>query len=371
MEMNKIPKFIYIDDEDPLVIESFIHGLNDTQKVEIERLDFTNAKSLEDVCNLINTHISDGLLMDLRLDGEGVNRLGISATPIAQQLRTLAAQKEMPEFPIILCSTLEKLKATYEADIASHDLFDYKFTKTGYDRIKVATKMATLANSYKRLNTHNTDIFELIGRTLPDTFDNRIFERYITNTRFGAFDFLTFIIKELFHHSGVLIKENILAARLGIDIEASGEAWNDLLVHLTDTVYSGILSEGWKRYWADLVNVFFENISNGELLPVLTATERVNILKKKFNLDGLKPAQPIKYCCSSMFWSICEGFKKPLDPAEGYDVFESDVLKSWQEPKYLSFAAVISERYPEIRLTSEARAKFAKDKKELQEKRSK
>jgi len=40
--------------------------------------------------------------MDLRLDGEGVNRLGISATPIAQQIRTLAAQKEIPEYPIVL-----------------------------------------------------------------------------------------------------------------------------------------------------------------------------------------------------------------------------------------------------------------------------
>ena len=29
---KKIPKFIYIDDEEPQIVESFIHGLNDTGK---------------------------------------------------------------------------------------------------------------------------------------------------------------------------------------------------------------------------------------------------------------------------------------------------------------------------------------------------
>ena len=121
---KKIPKFIYIDDEEPQIVESFIHGLNDTGKIKVVRLDFSESKSMELLCGLIKTQDCDGLLMDLRLDGEGVNRLGISATPIAQQIRTLAAQKEIPEYPIVLCSTLEKLKATYEADLTSHDLFD-------------------------------------------------------------------------------------------------------------------------------------------------------------------------------------------------------------------------------------------------------
>lgn len=370
---KKIPKFIYIDDEEPQIVESFIHGLNDTGKIKVVRLDFSESKSMELLCGLIKTQDCDGLLMDLRLDGEGVNRLGISATPIAQQIRTLAAQKEIPEYPIVLCSTLKKLKATYEADLTSHDLFDCIFTKTEYDRDKAATKMSALANGYNLVQSSNGDLFKLLDRQLPDKIDNRIFERFISNKHFGGFEFLSYIINEIFHHSGILVKENVLAARLGVDIDASGNAWKEVLARLSDigAVYSGVLSDGWKRYWADVINDFFEKVSDGELLPILTAKERVDILETKLNIKGLKAADTLKYCTSSMFWSVCEGYKKPLDPAEGYEVFESDVLKSWQESKYMSFAAVVSEKFPKIRLTTEAQARFHRNKIELREKSKK
>ena len=169
---KKIPKFIYIDDEEPQIVESFIHGLNDTGKIKVVRLDFSESKSMELLCGLIKTQDCDGLLMDLRLDGEGVNRLGISATPIAQQIRTLAAQKEIPEYPIVLCSTLEKLKATYEADLTSHDLFDCIFTKTEYDRDKAATKMSALANGYNLVQSSNGDLFKLLHRKIGRHFSN-------------------------------------------------------------------------------------------------------------------------------------------------------------------------------------------------------
>lgn len=374
MKMNKqAAKFIYIDDEDTQIIESFIHGLNDTEKIEVKRLDFSGDRSMESLCELIKQQVCDGILMDLRLDGEGINRISVSATPIAQQIRTLAAQKEIPEYPIVLCSTLEKLNATYEADLTSHDLFDYIFTKTEYDRIKTATKMASLVNGYNLVRSSKGDLYKLLDRQLPDKIDRRIFERFISNKDFGAFEFLSFIIKEIFHHSGILIKENILAARLGVDIVASGDAWQKVLDSLSGTgaAYSGILSDGWKRYWADIINDFFKEISDGELLPILTAKERVSILESKLKIKGLKAAVAIKYCSSSMFWTVCEGDKKPLDPAEGYEVFESDELKSWQESKYMSFSAFVSEKYPKIRLTSEAQARFNRDRIEMRGKKQK
>jgi len=212
-----------------------------------------------------------------------------------------------------------------------------------------------------------------LHRQLPDKIDNRIFERFISNKHFGGFEFLSYIINEIFHHSGILVKENVLAARLGVDIDASGNAWKEVLARLSDigAVYSGVLSDGWKRYWADVINDFFEKVSDGELLPILTAKERVDILETKLNIKGLKAADTLKYCTSSMFWSVCEGYKKPLDPAEGYEVFESDVLKSWQESKYMSFAAVVSEKFPKIRLTTEAQARFHRNKIELREKSKK
>ena len=56
---KKIPKFIYIDDEEPQIVESFIHGLNDTGKIKVVRLDFSESKSMELLCGLIKTQDCD------------------------------------------------------------------------------------------------------------------------------------------------------------------------------------------------------------------------------------------------------------------------------------------------------------------------
>lgn len=93
---KKIPKFIYIDDEEPQIVESFIHGLNDTGKIKVVRLDFSESRSMEPLCELIKTQDCDGSLMDLRLDGEGVNRLGVSATPIASTNTNSCCSKKNP-----------------------------------------------------------------------------------------------------------------------------------------------------------------------------------------------------------------------------------------------------------------------------------
>lgn len=52
-------------------------------------------------------------------------------------------------------------------------------------------------------------------------------------------------------------------------------------------------------------------------------------------------AKPMPLCKSTEFWTICEGYKKPLDPLEGFRIYSSYELKPWQESKYLSLDAVL------------------------------
>lgn len=52
-----------------------------------------------------------GILIDLCLNGEGTNSIRFTASPIAQHLRTLASTTyEIPNIPLVLCSTIEKIK---------------------------------------------------------------------------------------------------------------------------------------------------------------------------------------------------------------------------------------------------------------------
>ena len=128
------PKYIYIDDENDGSITSLINGFNDTGLIEVHQLSIEKGLSFSVLESLIKSKITDenydGLLIDLRLDGEGPNQLEYSAISISSELRSVCARNELKSFPIILCSTLDKIKETYKSDKTSHDLFDYTFRKS-------------------------------------------------------------------------------------------------------------------------------------------------------------------------------------------------------------------------------------------------
>ncbi len=103
--------------------------------------------------------------------------------------------------------------------------------------------------------------------------------------------------------------------------------------------YNGIFNDGWDRWWADLIIAKFKELTNKKL-SFLTAEERVSLLKTHTGIQ-VKIAKPLKFCNSSEFWTICEGYKMPLDPLEGFKIQPSKELKSWQESKYLSLKAIL------------------------------
>lgn len=340
------PKYLYIDDESPEALRSIINGFNDAGEIEVELVDLEKLRDFESLKTYIIKQNPDGLIIDLRLDGEGVNRLNFPATTFAQDLRTLAASNELKSFPLILCSTSPKMRATYDIDKTSHDLFDYKFEKSlTPEWLKFSIKLKSLSNSYKWLNEGDHTLDDILNRKDWHHFDSRIFEKFLDDEQvLKANDIAQFIIKELFHHPGLLIKERTLAARLGLDIEASGEEWDKLKMEFAnDCKYDGVFGNGWERWWHDKISSKFQSISKGEKLQNLNAKQRVDFLNKAgFNVKSAEPLAP--YCRSTEFWTVCEFYKRPLDPIEGFKIFESTELKPWQESKYLSSSAELERK---------------------------
>ncbi len=354
--MSEIVKYLYLDDESEDAVKAIIDGLNDTGKVLVERLAFSSQDTFESLSEKLMSKIKQGIsgiLMDLCLNGGGDRSLKFTASPIAQHLRSIATSGETAQMPIVLCSTDERLRATYDADKTSHDLYDYKFTKAEIAWEKVATKMVSIANGYKKMSFQPNSLEELLGREDISELDDRIFERFAGTHSILPYEFLNFIIKDIFQHPGILIKESVFAARLGIDIQSCEIAWEKLKEILVPKIqYGGILSNGWTRYWTDRMDLFFREISDGQIMQALTAEERVHILKEKTGISDLRAAKPTRFSSSSYFNTICEALKTPLDSMEGYEVYESYELKPWQEPKFISFEAVASGRYQHIPLKS-------------------
>lgn len=372
--MSNLVEYIFIDDESNKSVESIINGLNDTKEIHISQLSISSDDGLESLTEKIKDQINCedkntayGILIDLCLNGEGENSIGFTASPIAQHIRTLSSTThEIPNIPIVLCSTNEKIKKTYNADKACHDLYDYKFSKTAdIQWVKVAKKMRALANGYAQLGIYSS-MEQILNREDITNLDSRIFESLEAPN--STYDVAHFLIKDLFQHPGPMIKETVVAARLGIDIQNSGQAWKQLLEFISPQIhYNGIFASGWKRYWTDQLDSLFKTYSGGNPSSTYTAKERVEIIKQATQIEGLQTALPIEFCTSTYYNTICEALKRPIDSLEAYEIYESYDLRSWQEPKYLSFFALASGQNQDIQIKKSESARFIEDQELLRE----
>ncbi len=339
------PKYLYIDDESGASETSTLNMFNDLGVVEVSLFPLGEFKDFgklrNELISLRKKKAFDGVIIDLRLDGDGANRVDFNATSIAQELRSMTARGDAPAFPIILCSTETKIRETYDADKSSHDLFDYKFEKSANpDSKKFSRKLDSLAKGYELLNASELKPVMIFKDIELSSIDPRIMERFDASNKLVVHDYAHFAIKNLFHCTNPLLKERTVAARLGIDIEASPE-WRKLLECVfSQAKYSGVFSDGWDRWWANSITDAFKTMT-GKKLTFLKAEERVGLLIEKTGIQKLAPAKPIKHCKSTEFWTICEGYKTPLDPIEGFKIYSSSELKPWQESKYLSLDAVL------------------------------
>ena len=152
----------------------------------------------------------------------------------------------------------------------------------------------------------------------------------------------SFIVKELIGKQGLLINESVLAARVGIDIEKSGD-WKKFLDIIKDTKYQGVFCEGWNRWWKPLLEEWWDSISK-ENIRSITAERRVEIIKSATGLSDLFPADKIEKCTSDEFWTVCQGYNRPLDPIDGLTLAGQDNLYPWQEPLYVSIDAALKRK---------------------------
>jgi hypothetical protein len=339
-------RYLYIDDENVDTTAPIRDGLRDTGliEVELEQPQSFENQTLDLVSKLKNF---DGVILDLRLDDNHSSKARYTAPPLAQYLRTNAViNKEGKDCPIILCSTDDKIKKSYMSDRSSHDLFDYKFLKDHKPEwTKIATKLAALAKGYQCIQERKLDFSKILYRDVTE-LDARISNQFLVGDfSYPINEYARFIVKELLGQPGPLINEKLLSAKLGVDINNSKDDWRTLVDSVLGAAkYVGAFSDGWTRWWIDRIILEFKKFSGGKRLSSLKAHERVEILIKATGLGNLRPAEPINLGVSTNYWTICEYYKRPLDPLEGFKIATSKELRPWQDPRYLSLEASLERR---------------------------
>lgn len=337
-------KVIYIDDETSQNSQAFADGLSSQGLVEIKVIMPTKFEELINELILEQDNI-DALILDLKLDGnqQGDRTATYTAPSLATGIRTkcFAENGFKNAFPIFLISSTSNLNKYYDSDTSSHDLFDYTFYKTSIgDKGKEYELMIlSITQAYKAIQENKTDFNKLLGLNSDNEIQNKVFTtKFLSGEGTSISEISQYIFNEILNKSGVLINEDVLAARLGIDYKKSGD-WKELIDKLNNFKYVGIFKDSFERWWAnDVLNWW--NLNFSKSLIQLTALERTNLLKEKFSLPNLVDAQPIDKTTSTKFWTICQAYKRPLDPKDGF-LLDGNLIHSWQDKRYLSLQSIL------------------------------
>lgn len=345
-------KYLYLDDAERLQLEPFtgpINRLSEGLFIELRK-----PKRFDEQVEDLETFRSfDGLILDLLLH-EVVNEQGEKAnyrgTTLAQHLRTLGTEGTLKEeFPIVLWSDASKLDKAYNSDASAHDLFDMTYRKEALveekAQIRVARQLESLVVGYetiKRIRADNERLHKFLGLESAGILDPRIDEFFSAQgKRPPVHEYARFILKELLLVQGVLVEEEVLAARLGIDAEASGD-WEGLKSLLGSSEYHGVFKEGWPRWWASGIESWWRSL--GDTMPILRSTpaaERVKLIGERIELQGLSAVAPIAEGYSTAYWTVCQATEKPLDPRDGL-IIDRPNARLWQDKLYVSLEAELN-----------------------------
>jgi hypothetical protein len=353
-------KYLCIDDENSKAPEGYLNLVASKfdKSIFLERVHPKKEIALE--IDEIKNHAAInkdtfGLILDLRLDrdpDEAGNHASYRGATMAQELRTRMAEGEISPFPIVLWSMDDMFKRSYEQDDTSHDLFDSVYIKDKditENPIKFGLELISLVEGYKLITAIRAaappDLPILLGTDVElfNTFDPRILESIQLKCSKSTQECARFILSEIIKPEGLLIDENVLAARLGVNIEKSGDSWSRLKSILEVTKYTGVFSTGWYRWWSSQLDLWWLELAEKQTpLKRLGASDRVRVLNGLFTLT-LIVAEPIAPNYSDRFWTICQILNLPLDSIDGFRA-SCPSLKPWQNPPYLSTQAVLERK---------------------------
>lgn len=332
-------RILYLEDQeaDSLINDFKEHGI----EVVVDKA--------SEVTEAINAMISaryDAYLMDYRLsEGKG----SFNAPAFAGYLRTEDKKGRSIQAPIIMITNETGLHIVNDEQ-NKQDMFDLIIRKEGYSKSPNDSINLVIAyiEAYKTIIESGIKLEEVLQLTKNETkdyIDSRL-QKDLTSCKDekNVFRYLKLISEYLLASPGVLIDDNYLAARLGVDMKTSGDEWIKLMADLEDYRYHGVLSSAVKRWWMPKLKDWWSTINPKESLRMKDASERIDILNKRFNLH-LKESKTIKHCVSSTFWAVCRALNLPIDPAEGY-VCNSRYKMPWEENEYISLLGALE--HPEF-----------------------
>jgi hypothetical protein len=354
------PWWAFVEDQ-PNEAKAFAEQLGTGQQaIAVEVLDPLKAR--EDI--LTGKVVPLGVLMDVDLSGvKGEHGTGLG---IAQDIRGKQKAREIRDYPIVRLAGPKPVERIIGGDPSSDDLFDLRISKNevAKDFSSVQVRLTGVKCVYDQLSGFAALDDQALGAILGLTSQQReewshpALHRRLADGRHTAVHVAAgTLMRGLLLSPGLLIDEILLAVRLGLDREGSGEAWGQLLQRLTNLKFSGTAHEEFERWWARGLEDWWLGISGGNSLASLTISQRHERVCNHFRLNGLLPLTMPKGSAGERPWRLCtpsleadEPQYVPIDPSESVRVTPRVDQPPWVDPQYAALGSALRAEVDDKRL---------------------
>lgn len=282
-------------------------------------------QEITDLAENISKERFDFAALDFRLDevpftdagGEKKNKYRASA--LAQHIRDRAIDSPVLDLPLILLSQEDFIKRIFHADSTAQDLFDLVIAKEELVTEKplrlASSRIISLSSAYKFVQSNFANKPIELGLLLgldpreAETILNHQAIRAIEKNRYPH-QIISRLMALMIQRPGALLTNEHLLARLAIAPDSPNIEQLKVELSKLGLAYSGILHEGWPRWWWHRVEATAKE-HLGASLGSLVGSERAQRLSKAFNLE-LKPAKS-RWTNSSdeLFWVACASCDHP------------------------------------------------------------
>jgi len=296
-----------------------------------------------------------GVLMDVDVSlatGEHGTGLGI-----AQDIRGKQKAREIPDYPIVRFARPEPVAKIIGGDPSSDDLFDLRIQK--HEVVSDCRAVQRRLNGVKRVydelaglvSVDEEAITMLLGlspQKREEWSHPALHTRLADGLQFAVHVAAGTFMRGFLNSPGLLIDEVLLAVRLGLDCEASGDAWRQLRETLMGFKFSGAAHEEFERWWARGLEDWWLGLSGGNSLASLTIRERHEVLCNHLRLNGLQPLIMPRGSAGDRPWRLCtlsleahEPQCVPVDPSASVRLTSRTDLPAWTDPQYASLGEAV------------------------------
>lgn len=295
------------------------------------------------------TFSPSGVLMDVDLSNETGSQQ--SGPGMAQDIRVAQQKRAVSGFPIVRFSLRDKVIENIGNDSSSDDIFDLKIEKEGLStpdaRSAAQAKLIGVRELYDALSVEGAGLLQILGLNEDEW------------CRWGSTSFQSdFDIGDRVHlkagplvrlmtHPGLLIDEEMLAVRLGVD-KISSKGWETLVGQLAPYAYRGVADGCFTRWWARGIEDWWqEEIGAERPLAGSTIAQRIELLSAM--IADLVPLQMPRGSLGDRPWRYCLLSKEsqqfmPVDPARAVKVKPRSSMPSWLDPLYAALGIALQNR---------------------------